>query len=298
MSTSSARFRFVAAITRMSILIGTLEPMRSNSRSWRMRSSLVWVPSVISPISSRKMVPLLAVSKRPLRIVMAPVNEPFSWPNSSVSSSVSGSAAQLTLISGCGLRLLARCSASATSSLPVPDSPVMRTVASDGATLPMSLKTSSIGLRRADDALALGRALAELQAKGADLRAHVGVLEDAPQGGEQVVDVERLGDVVVGAVLHRLDGGRGAAEGGHHDDLELGVLALQLAEDADPVLVGQLDIHHHEVGQVLGDLLDAPRRRSCRADRVALFVQEVGEQGADIGFVIDDEHGPLRIGQS
>ncbi len=129
----------MATITRMSIWIGVLEPMRSNSRSCRMRSSFVCVPSVISPISSRKMVPLLAVSNRPLRIVMAPVNEPFSWPNSSVSRSVSGSAAQLTFTSGCGLRLLARCSASATSSLPVPDSPVMRTVASDGATLPMSL---------------------------------------------------------------------------------------------------------------------------------------------------------------
>ena len=41
--------------------------------------------------------------------------------------------------SGWGLRLLARCSASATSSFPVPDSPEMSTVASEGATFPMSL---------------------------------------------------------------------------------------------------------------------------------------------------------------
>ena len=129
----------MAAMTRMSTLMGVLEPMRSNSCSWRIRSSLVWVPSVISPISSRKMVPLSAPSKRPLRMVMAPVKEPFSWPKSSVSRSVSGSAAQLTLISGWGLRGLARWMASATSSLPVPDSPVTSTVASDAATFPMSL---------------------------------------------------------------------------------------------------------------------------------------------------------------
>jgi hypothetical protein len=72
-------------------------------------------------------------------MVMAPVNEPFSWPNSSVSSSVSGRAAHETLTSGWGLRLLARCSASATSSFPVPDSPEISTVASEPATFPMSL---------------------------------------------------------------------------------------------------------------------------------------------------------------
>ncbi len=174
----------------------------------------------------------------------------------------------------------------------------MRTVASDGSHLADELEDLEHRLAAAHDALALGLALAELQPQGAHLRGHVGVLEDALEGGEQVVDVERLGDVVVGAVLHRLDGGRGPAEGGHHDDLELRVLALELAEYADPVLVGELDIHHHEVGQVLGDLLDRLRAALAELDRVALFAQEVLEQGADIGFVIDDEHGPLRIGQS
>ena len=84
--------------------------------------------------------------------------------------------------------------------------------------------------------------------------AHVGVLEDALQRGEQVVDLERLGDVVVGAELHRLDRRRAAAEGGHDDDLELGLVALQLLEQGDAVLVGQLDVHHHQVGHLLRDL--------------------------------------------
>ena len=77
-----------------------------------------------------------------------------------------------------------------------------------GGHLPDELEDLHHRLRGADDSLALGGALAELQAQRRDLGAHVGVLEDALQGGEQVVDLEGLGDVVVGAVLHRLDGGR------------------------------------------------------------------------------------------
>ncbi len=200
--------------------------------------------------------PLLALSNRPLRMVMAPVNEPFSWPNSSVSSSDSGSAAQLTFTSGCGLRLLARCSASATSSLPVPDSPVMRTVASDGATLPMSLKTSSIGLLLPTIRSRSASRLPSSSRRALTSEAMSACSKTRSQRGEEVVDLERLGDVVVGAVLHGLDGGGAPAERGHHDDLELAVLALQLAEQADPVLVGELDVHHHQVRQILRDRLD------------------------------------------
>ena len=46
------------------------------------------------------MVPLSASSNRPSRRSAAPVKAPFSWPNSSLSSRVSGSAAQLTAMNG------------------------------------------------------------------------------------------------------------------------------------------------------------------------------------------------------
>ena len=39
-----------------------------------------------------------------MRVVAAPVNAPFSWPKSSLSSSSAGSAAQLTLTNGRSLR--------------------------------------------------------------------------------------------------------------------------------------------------------------------------------------------------
>ncbi len=92
-----------------------------------------------SPISSRKSVPLSACSKRPMRRVSAPVKAPFSWPKSSLSSSVSGMAAQLTVTKAFCRRSLKRTSARATSSLPVPVSPRMSTGTGLAAARPISL---------------------------------------------------------------------------------------------------------------------------------------------------------------
>ena len=59
---------------------------------------------------------------------------PRTWPNSSVSISVDGRAAQLTLTNGRWRRVLRLCTARANSSLPVPVSPSSITDASVGAT--------------------------------------------------------------------------------------------------------------------------------------------------------------------
>ena len=54
----------------------------------------------MSPISSRNSVPPSASSNRPSFSLTAPVKAPFSCPNSSDSSSVSGRAAQLIAMNG------------------------------------------------------------------------------------------------------------------------------------------------------------------------------------------------------
>ncbi len=92
----------------------------------------------MSPISSRKMVPLSARSNLPLRWATALVNAPFSWPKSSLSISSSGMAAQLTSIKGFPDLLESRCMLRATNSLPVPFSPVISTHELEGPTLFMS----------------------------------------------------------------------------------------------------------------------------------------------------------------
>src|SRR3990172_5395638 len=83
-----------------------------------------------SPISSRKSVPPSAAAMRPRRALVAPVNAPLTWPNSSLSRSASGIAPQLTGTSAFAARGLRAWMRRANTSLPTPVSPVMRTVAS------------------------------------------------------------------------------------------------------------------------------------------------------------------------
>ena len=64
------------------------------------RSTLACVFRLMSPISSRKIVPPSATSNLPRRSATAPVNAPRTWPKSSLSISSSGIAAQLTSTNG------------------------------------------------------------------------------------------------------------------------------------------------------------------------------------------------------
>ncbi len=82
----------------------------------------------VSPTSSRKRVPPWATSKSPFFRCLASVKAPDSWPNSSVSSRVSVMAPQLKLTKGLSARGESAWMARATSSFPVPLSPVTRTV--------------------------------------------------------------------------------------------------------------------------------------------------------------------------
>jgi outer membrane receptor protein involved in Fe transport len=134
---SYAQARFVAASRRTSSRSGLRPPRGSTVRSSRKRSSLAWAEASRSPISSKKTVPPSAVSSLPVRR-STPVATPFSTPNSSASTRVPGRAGQLTTTKGPSRRRERRWMSWATSSLPVPVSPLMRTVTSVAATFSMS----------------------------------------------------------------------------------------------------------------------------------------------------------------
>ena len=119
-----------------------MPPTRKKVRSSSTRSSFTCVAGAISPTSSSRIVPVSASSNRPSRRSVAPVNEPFSCPNSSLSSSVSGSAAQFTAMNGLPRRGERSWMARATSSFPVPDSPSINTVAVTGAICSILTSTS------------------------------------------------------------------------------------------------------------------------------------------------------------
>ena len=73
---------------------------------------------------------------------------------------------------------------------------------------------------------------------------------------------------------------------------------VEPSQELDPVLVGQLDVHHHQVGQVLRDVCSICLGAAlAKPDRVPLFAQEILEQGTDVRLVIDYEHGPFGFGR-
>ena len=90
-----AMSRLVAAMKRTLTLNSSVPPTRVNVPSSRNRSNFACSGFPMSAISSRKIVPPFASSTRPGFCRSAPVKAPFSWPKSSLSSSVSGIAAQL-----------------------------------------------------------------------------------------------------------------------------------------------------------------------------------------------------------
>ena len=218
------------------------------------------------PISSRKIVPPSASAKRPFLVEVAPVNAPRTCPNSSDSSSVSGMAAQLTLMSGMSRCALRAWMARATSSLPVPVSPVTSTVLRDSATSSARLITSMHRAAAADQAVVveLGVALAEQVAQPG---ARALLLEQPADGDQQLVDVEGLLQVVARAELHRLDGALDRAVRGHHHDrrpLAFGRGRDQLANDLEAGALG------HQV--VDDEQIEGCARRAAAAPRRALGV--------------------------
>ena len=96
----------VAAITRTSTLISLSLPTRVILFSCKARNTLACAERLISPISSKKIVPLLAASNLPARSFTAEVNAPLICPKSSLSISSEGIAAQFTSIIGASLRSL------------------------------------------------------------------------------------------------------------------------------------------------------------------------------------------------
>ena len=153
-ATSAARSALVAEKTRTSTRRVFEEPTRSNSPVSSVRSSLDCSPCEMLAISSRNSVPPSAISKRPTRSLLASVNAPFTWPNSSLSKTPSASPPVLTVTSGRVERSETECSVCATSPLPVPFSPVISTLASDGPTREI---TSSTGRIAADCAISCGK---------------------------------------------------------------------------------------------------------------------------------------------
>ena len=102
---AASRSRLVAAIRRKSTRTGRVPPTRSNSRSCSARSSLACsVERQLADLVEEKRAAVGQLRSCRCFTPMAPVNAPFSWPKSSLSSRVSVSAAQLMATNGLSAR--------------------------------------------------------------------------------------------------------------------------------------------------------------------------------------------------
>ena len=167
-------------------------------------------------------------------------------------------APQLTATKGPSLRWLQACTARATSSLPVPDSPRTSTGAMPRATLAMRDFTSRIGsdspTSRSSAArpvllavaaaarLAADRPAGRAAAAGDGLRLHGG-----GHHGAELLQVDRLGQVVEGAGLQRLDRVLGRAVGRHHHAALAALVLLDALQDLHAEPVGQAHVGDHGI---------------------------------------------------
>ena len=104
---------------------------------------------------------------------------------------------------------------------------------------------------------------------------------------QQLAQVERLGDVVVGADLeadHLVD--RIAAAG--DDDQPAAPVLAQLARDREAVLARQAEVEQHEGGRVGGHQRDQCATAVHLRDAVSVALQVAGQQLRDVDFVVED----------
>ena len=107
---------------------------------------------------------------------------------------------------------------------------------------------------------------------------------------EELGEVERLGDIVVGAQVQATHPILDGSAGGQHDHGDVAVGA-DPTQEVEAVPIGQAHVDDHEVGSIRSSALEPCLRRS-RADHVDAVLAEAHlDEIEDPRLVIHDEHG-------
>ena len=101
--------------------------------------------------------------------------------------------------------------------------------------------------------------------------------------------VERLGEVVLGALLHGLDGARDRAERRHDHEDRARRGGLRLLHERDAVEAGHLQVGEDDVGVELLELAERLEAVGRRLGRVALVAEDLAQRGARVRLVVHDE---------
>ncbi len=240
----------------------------------------------MSPTSSRNSVPPSASSNLPMRCDIAPVNEPFSCPNSSLSMRSSGMAAQLTSTKGSlgairklvelpGDELLSR------SVLSHDEHP--RVGRSDARYRFHDGEHLGVG---ADDI----RLDADLPLQLDVLARELGLIDAVADRQQQPLHIDRLLQKIERPELRRVDRGGDRSVPRYDDDGKTGMKLLELSENLETVHTRHLDVEQHDVdalarGEIQGG------RAVRRGEGLELLVREQPlERAPDTLFVVDDQN--------
>ena len=223
------------------------------------------------------------------------MNAPFTWPNSSLSSRLSGIAAQLIATNGPLAPRLARWSALATSSLPVPLSPVMSTVVSVSATRATRSYIFFIAALVAEDVVELLGARRPPCAAASPLRGARGACSGALDRERDVVHLERLRDEVVGAGADGRDRGSMLPNAVITTTGRSGLSVTTRRQSSRPLVSGKFK------SVTMTSVLRGKKRqsvggRSARRGIETAAPERLFEQLAHRAIVIDNEDSSLHRG--
>jgi len=124
----------------------------------------------------------------------------------------------------------------------------------------------------------------------------VGAAQDGADAGDDLLQPEGLGDVVVAADGQALDLVRHVIAGGQEEDRGGHVTLAQAPGHGEAVHVGQHDIEDHQVGGCLLHRLQRAVAVACDRDLEACEAQGRGQQVADVGFIVDDKEVSFGAG--
>ena len=203
------------------------------------------------------------------------------------------STGQFKLMSSVAARLLAAWTARATSSLPVPLSPVISTVSGVGATC--AIRSRSVRMAALEPIISGGTAPLPCPCGRRVLPHHAAVPQGLAHEPFELIDVERFFDVIEGPVPHGLDGRRHRGVGGDHHHLRVEPALFDLDDEFHAVHAGHFQIGHDAIELFALQQLQRLERAGRAVHLVAGGAKHLGHRFAGLAVVIDDQHAAGRM---
>lgn len=109
-------------------------------------------------------------------------------------------------------------------------------------------------------------------------------------GGDQALGGIGLGQEVIGALAHALDGGGDVAMAGDQDDGDFGVEVAQPLEQLQPVHVRHADVGHHHAVERARQHGQRGAGAGMGLHLEAMQLQRLAVGAAQLGVVVDEDH--------